>query len=240
MLEFQEDRYLVLKHSDLDKCLSLRQKMQLGNICQTNFAFRDRVNLPERSFICVSSRERIYENVKHAILNEEYLVALDTHKVVTKAFSQKHEENEILRRNVAALETQVKHAGETLRETVQELREETRMKVEYHNVAKNLRYEKSRQEGLNHNKVRELKAEVLHWKANHDQMADRNAELRARPDLKVLELNKLQMANEALAQKVEAVYSAGMDGIGLVGQANYQDRCDTAEKDLNIAMYGEE
>lgn len=90
------------------------------------------------------------------------------------------QENEVLRRNVADQELVIKNLGDALKQSVKEVADETRKKVEYHNVTKNLRNEKSRQAGLHHQKVRELKAEVLHWKTNHDNMTTRNAQLRGR------------------------------------------------------------
>lgn len=44
---------------------------------------------------------------------------------------------------------------------------------------------------------------------------------------------------QALNKKLLAVYEAGNDGIGYVGQANYQGREDEAQRKLDEAMYGE-
>jgi len=51
--------------------------------------------------------------------------------------------------------------------------------------------------------------------------------------------SKTSMLNEIkrLEVKLTLVYEAGSDGIGFVGRANYQDRCDEANNRLEEAMW---
>jgi hypothetical protein len=57
----------------------------------------------------------------------------------------------------------------------------------------------------------------------------------------IIEMSKLveqvSAENVELKEKIEAVYKSGINGIGYVGQANYQSREDEAMRHLHDTMY---